>query len=222
MPLSPTERELVAIGTSVGAGCHPCLEYHLLAGAEAGLPHAALLQALADAECVKRSSYNELATYGRELLHVAVDGPADCCTGSTVEKEFVSIGAAIGANSLANLQRHLDAARTVGLSDVQITTAILAAQTVQRTAAERTAEATAQLVATGPSSSAAPPIWLTTAERAAAAAGCSPDCGCHEQAAAPATHAVAGAACACGGACAGEEERPTQPADVSAGAGKCC
>jgi AhpD family alkylhydroperoxidase len=220
MPLNPTERELVAIGASVGAGCHPCLEYHLQAGAEAGLPDAALLQALADAECVKRSSYNQLATHGRELLRVAVEAPADCCTDSNVAKEFVSIGAAIGANSLANLQKHVEAARTVGLSALQITMAIRVAQTVQRTAAERLAEASAHLAATEPASAAAAPIWLSPTEPAAAS--CGPECGCHEQAAAPATQAVAEAACACGGACAGEEEREAQPVGVAAGPGKCC
>ena len=35
--LTPADRELVGIGASIGAGCHPCLEYHLDAGSSAGL-----------------------------------------------------------------------------------------------------------------------------------------------------------------------------------------
>ncbi|MEX2374922.1 MAG: carboxymuconolactone decarboxylase family protein, partial [Dehalococcoidia bacterium] len=61
MTLTKAEQELVAIGASVGAGCHPCLEFHLREGAGAGLETAILIQAVADAECVKRSAYNELA-----------------------------------------------------------------------------------------------------------------------------------------------------------------
>ena len=35
--LSPEQTELVALGASVGASCHPCVSHHLDAGARAGL-----------------------------------------------------------------------------------------------------------------------------------------------------------------------------------------
>lgn len=35
--LTVERKELVAVGASVGAGCHPCVHYHPKGGAKAGL-----------------------------------------------------------------------------------------------------------------------------------------------------------------------------------------
>jgi AhpD family alkylhydroperoxidase len=43
--LSPEQKELVAVGASVGAGRQPCVSHHLKAGAEAGLDAEQLLAA---------------------------------------------------------------------------------------------------------------------------------------------------------------------------------
>ena len=44
--LTPADRELVGIGASIGAGCQPCLGFHLDAGSRAGLDEVALLKAI--------------------------------------------------------------------------------------------------------------------------------------------------------------------------------
>jgi AhpD family alkylhydroperoxidase len=152
MVLTNSERELVAIGAAIGAGCQPCLKYHLGAATRAGLSQAALLQALADGERVKRSQYDLLSALGRELLEGQADaGPSpDSSTGTDPAVELVSIGAAIGANSLPNVRRHITAARMIGLSPAQVAIAAKVAQAVQKKGAGITAQEVAALIAAEP------------------------------------------------------------------------
>jgi AhpD family alkylhydroperoxidase len=180
MTLTKAEQELVAIGASVGAGCHPCTEYHLAEGAKAGLAQSEMMQALADAECVKRSAYNELAVRGRELLGEAAELPPSCCDDTSVAKEFVSVGSAVGANSIAQLRKHIDQARGVGIDLTQLAHAVKIAQNVQRHAAEATAKEAAlltQVVSRGHA-----PVFLTgSASAASSEEGCGAECGCHAE-----------------------------------------
>ena len=70
--LSDEQRELVAIGASIGAGCQPCVSYHLKAGAKAGVSAERLLAGvvnseLAAAEAAERLSDHARAQLGREV-----------------------------------------------------------------------------------------------------------------------------------------------------------
>ncbi|WP_322794952.1 carboxymuconolactone decarboxylase family protein [Tepidiforma sp.] len=198
--LTPAERELAALGASIGAGCFPCTEYHLRAGREVGLDSAALLQAIADAECVKRSGAEELSVHARrELGQPAEVGPG-CCNDTNRAKEFVSIGAAVGANALLQLRKHIGQALGLGITPAEIEAAVEAAREVQRHAAGVTAREVSRLLAE--------PVRVVSAP---AGSECGPDCGCHDaQAPAP---AEAASAC-CGG----------EVAEVGAAAerGGCC
>ena len=48
--LTAEQKELVAIGASVGVGCLPCASYHFKAGQRAGLEAGRILSVVADAE----------------------------------------------------------------------------------------------------------------------------------------------------------------------------
>lgn len=179
MTLTSAEQELVAIGASVGAGCHPCTEHHLKEGSRAGIRREELLQALADAECVKRSAYNELVVASRAHLGESAELPPSCCDDTNIAKEFVSVGSAVGANSVAQLAKHLEQARGVGLTGEQLTEAISIARNVQHHAAEFTAREAVRLGQYQAATKA--PIFLTgepvavTEENA-----CGADCACRE------------------------------------------
>ncbi|MDZ7728499.1 MAG: carboxymuconolactone decarboxylase family protein [Dehalococcoidia bacterium] len=205
--MTKASEELVAIGASVGAGCHPCLQYHLSAGREAGLTQDAMNQALADAECVKRSAYNELAVRGRELLGQPAELPAACCDDTNAAKEYVSVGAAVGANSVAQLEKHLGQAREQGIDETQLRQAIEIARNVQHHAGEATARHAERLTA---GAAANTPVFLTAEgpESGAGEEACGPDCGCNEESAAEQS------------SCCGEMEAAV-PAGAQAG-GKCC
>lgn len=209
MTLTKAEQELVAIGASVGAGCHPCTEYHLAEGAKAGLGQSEISQALADAECVKRSAYNELAARSRELIGESAELPPSCCDDTSIAKEFVSVGSAVGANSIAQLRKHIDQARGVGIDLAQLQSAMEIAQNVQRHAAEFTAKEGALLTQAASGGNA--PIFLTASAAAPTSEeACGADCGCHSN------ESVAEA-----GACCGDEMAVPVVAGAKA-AGKCC
>jgi AhpD family alkylhydroperoxidase len=211
MTLTKAEQELVAIGASIGAGCHPCTEYHLEEGARAGLTREQLFQALADAECVKRSAYNELVVRSRELLGAEAELPPSCCDDTSIAREFVSVGAAIGANAIGQLRKHIAQARSVGIDLTQLAHAVEIAQNVQRHAADFTAKEAKLL--TQPVAAAHAPVFLTAPTSAGGSdAECGPDCGCHE-AAAPASAAAS--------ACCGDESAIPVAVRNSA-PGKCC
>jgi AhpD family alkylhydroperoxidase len=178
--LTTTETELVAIGASIGAGCHPCLEYHLQEGEKAGLGRAVLLQAVADGECVKRSAYNELAVRSRELLGEAADLPPSCCDDTSATKEFVSVGSAVGANSVAQLRKHIEQARTVGIDEAQLIQAIEIAGNVQRHAAAATAREAEAL--TGVPAQGHSPVFLSAQPSQVPQEACGSDCACNAEA----------------------------------------
>jgi AhpD family alkylhydroperoxidase len=173
MTLTMTEREVAAIGASVGAGCQPCLEYHVVAGARAGLAPDALLKAIEDAECVKRDAQVRMAGRARDLLGLAGPVATDCCDDSNRAKELAAVGSAIGANSVANLRKHVAAAIAVGVSLDELDQAIAAARAVQDQAARLTAgEATSIVMSALPMVPAAPALGDSPAS------ACGPDCAC--------------------------------------------
>ena len=169
--LTPADRELVGIGASVGAGCQSCLEYHLDAGSRAGLGEAGLLKAIEDAECVRRSASGQLSALGRQRLGQVAELPADCCDTSDRAKELAAVGAAVAANSQANLEKHLAAAQLVGLSTRELEEAVRLARAVQRRSAEILAEEATRLLARPEP---------TVTEAVSASGVCGPDCGCGE------------------------------------------
>ena len=49
-------KKLVAIGASVGANCHPCLEYHLGKALEMGIAEAEIAEAVDAAKAVRKGA----------------------------------------------------------------------------------------------------------------------------------------------------------------------
>src|SRR6266704_2653682 len=66
--LSLQAREFVAVGASVGAGCHPCVTHHLKAGTGVGLGAQALVAAIMAAERVTADSSARMAQHARRQL----------------------------------------------------------------------------------------------------------------------------------------------------------
>ena len=63
--LSMEQRELVAVGASIGAGCHPCVKYHIKAGTDAGLAGGRLLAAVTSAERVAVEAAERMHVHAR-------------------------------------------------------------------------------------------------------------------------------------------------------------
>ena len=129
--LNEEQKELVAVGASVGAGCHPCVSYHIKAGAKAGLAGDRLLAAVTSAERVAAEAGERMAAYARGQLGAEATAAA---VGAPLDDALASFGAALGANDLANIERHMLAAAQLGASRTQLQEAIEMAQKVQENA----------------------------------------------------------------------------------------
>ena len=130
--LSSEQKELVAVGASVGAGCQPCVSHHLKAGAKAGLDGEQLLAAVTSAERVTAEAAVAMGDHARAKLGSSVTVPA---LMSRLEEALASLGAALGANDVTNIERQLRAAAELGASRPQLQQAIETAHTVQENAA---------------------------------------------------------------------------------------
>ena len=140
--LEQRDKELAAIGASIGANCRPCIEHHISAGRTAGLSQREISDAVAAAEAVRQQAIEELSARAAELLGEPVaarrtdGGPRD----SSAARELVALGASVGANGHALLRLHIAAAAEAGLSPGHVRAAVQMAEHVQRRAGEITAE----------------------------------------------------------------------------------
>lgn len=147
MPLEPRDKELAAIGASIGANCRPCIEHHLMAGRAAGLSEAELADAVVTAHGLRREAVELLSARIDELLgHGGPPPEPAAVTQTSKARELVALGVGIGTNSHPLLHLHIGAAFDAGIEVHQIRSALKMAGHVQRHAAEITAnEATRAL-----------------------------------------------------------------------------
>jgi AhpD family alkylhydroperoxidase len=141
MRLEQREKELAAIGASIGANCRPCIEHHLPAGRKAGLSEAELDEAVGIARGVRDEAIELFSARVEELIGRggAQAEPAAVAEASQA-RELVAVGASVGANSHPLLDLHVAAALEVGLSAAQVEAALKMAEYVQQRAGEMTAE----------------------------------------------------------------------------------
>ncbi len=120
MALSFKEKELVAVGASVAAGCKPCTNYHFKKVREADASNEEIKQAISDAMCVRASAKKIMEAHGLKHLGI-VNNIDECgCSETTRIKEMVFVAAAFAVNCTSNLEKHITAARNVGISDDEL------------------------------------------------------------------------------------------------------
>ena len=148
MRLEQRDKELAAVGASIGCNCRPCIEHHIAAGREAGLSDAELADAVATARVVRDEAIELLAARIDELLGgaSAPSAPAPAVKDSRVD-ELVSIAASVGANSHPLLRHHIAAALELGLSPAEVKAAVKMAAYVQQRASEMTAQSAGHALA---------------------------------------------------------------------------
>jgi AhpD family alkylhydroperoxidase len=136
MALTLTEKELVAVGTSVAAGCKPCTDYHLQEVRKTEASDAEIRQAIAQAAGVRRNATEIMEGHGLEHLGASgeVGGPSPAQQTSRIQ-ELVSIGAAFAVNCTSGLERHLEAGQQVGIAEEEIQEVVGLATFIKRMAA---------------------------------------------------------------------------------------
>ena len=129
--LSASDKELVALGASIGAGCHPCTQYHTQAALKAGLDAVEVRWAIEMAQVVRARGGVAVANVGRRILGVdqqelAAQG-APPCRGSAL----VWLGAAAGCNSGVLLAEYAAQAAALGVGAAELREAIDVAEMVK-------------------------------------------------------------------------------------------
>jgi AhpD family alkylhydroperoxidase len=128
--LTDKQREFVAIGAAVGAGCQPCTQYHVRAALKAGLGEEEILRALDQAEAARREGGVAVANVGRTMLGLAEETRSGGCL-CDASQALVHIGAAAGCNAGGMLARYLEAATGFGFSAEELSEALEVAQAVK-------------------------------------------------------------------------------------------
>ena len=158
MQLEQRDKELAAIGASIGANCRPCIEHHIPAGREAGLSETELTEAVATAEAVRHEAVELLSARVDELLGRRGAPPEPPAVAETSKaRELVALGACVGSNSHPLLHLHIGAALEAGLTSPQVEAALKMAELVQRRAGEMTAERATHALEEPGGASAEPP-----------------------------------------------------------------
>ena len=78
-------KKLIAVGASVGANCHPCLEYHVGKARELGIQCSEIMEAVETAKAVRGGAAASMDKLSLKLLGGGAPGPsaeglkASCC-----------------------------------------------------------------------------------------------------------------------------------------------
>ncbi len=87
MKLDYRIRELIALGTAVGANCHACLEYHVAKAREHSVAGDEIAEAIEIGKMVRRGAQGKMDKLAAELLGEAGSGAASgapaCGCGTT-------------------------------------------------------------------------------------------------------------------------------------------
>ena len=144
--LTQQEKELIAIGASIAAGCQPCTTHHFKAVRQAGATEAEIRQAVETALGVRNSATKIMTGLAEKHLGNGGSVEEPRSSSKSLVGELISIGAALAVNCATNLETHLQAAQTVGATDRQIQTALGVARAIKKVAEEK-AEAVTTAVA---------------------------------------------------------------------------
>ena len=117
MSLSLNEKELVAVGNFIAAGCKPCTDYHMKKVRESGATDGEIRHAIEIAAEIRRNAAEILMAHGLRRLGVHDDAEHLASAGETSRiNEPISIGVAFAVNCASTLKHHLEAGGEAGIS----------------------------------------------------------------------------------------------------------
>jgi AhpD family alkylhydroperoxidase len=135
--LTDKEKELVAIGASIGTGCQPCAQYHVGAGLKAGLTRDEVSWAIDGAQAVRREGGIAVSNVGRRILGVEREQAGTLSKPGERGQALVYIGAAAGCNAGSLLQGYIaTAVERLGLGVDEVRSAVELAEVVKQRAAD--------------------------------------------------------------------------------------
>jgi AhpD family alkylhydroperoxidase len=128
MSLTTKEKQLVSVGASLASGCKLCADYHFEKVRKVGATDEEIEQVMNVAiavrdEARKIMEWHGLKLLGRKLLGQESEPPVS--GGDTTRMtELVSIASAFAVNCTSSLEKHIEAARSLDVSDDDVQAAV--------------------------------------------------------------------------------------------------
>ena len=136
MAMTPREKELVAIGISVAAGCKPCTDHHVAVARKARASDEEIRQAADDAFVVRRHATDIMEAHALAHLGEEREGAGFGFRGEPNRiTALVCLGAAFAVNCVASLEHHLAAAGKAGVTEDDINQIMTLAAFIKQKAA---------------------------------------------------------------------------------------
>ncbi len=136
MSMTPKEKELVAIGISITAGCKRCTDHHVKVARKARATDEQIRQAIDNALGVRRRAVDIMEAFAltqlgdsQEVISFGSVGQPDRIKG------LVAVGAAFAVNCVPSLEHHLAAADHAGVSQDDISEIVNLAVFIKKRAA---------------------------------------------------------------------------------------
>ena len=154
--LTEKEKEIIAIGASVAAGCRPCTEHHIKTARAAGVCDRSLTLAVETGLVVRESATRAMDEWAAHCQGAR----AQVDSGFREEKrrfaELTAVAAAFAVNSVPDLKARLEAARECGATLEEIRFTIAMAGIIRKTSEEKLADFIGELAGSAGSCCAAP------------------------------------------------------------------
>lgn len=77
-------KELIAIGASVAAHCHPCLTYHVGKAREMGIEEQDIREAVSVGHKVEKGDISAMRDFTEMFLYSPTQDSSACCDGKTL------------------------------------------------------------------------------------------------------------------------------------------
>jgi AhpD family alkylhydroperoxidase len=137
--LSEKEKELIAVGASVAAGCRPCTAHHVRAAREAGACPRGVAVVVETALAVRESATRAMDAWAGECQGERPQLDAAFRAEKRLLAELTAVASAYAVCSEPDLRARLMTAREAGATPEQIRLAIGIAQSIKRVAEEKVA-----------------------------------------------------------------------------------
>ena len=150
--LSQKQKELVAVGASLGAGCIPCTEHHARAVREAGASEEEVRWAAGVGLAIKRESLDVMTALAADRLALPL-APATSDLRDRAEDQselgaLVAVAAATAAHCVPALEREISEARRLGASEDNVRRAVRIGHAVREVGASKVDAAAARMTQT--------------------------------------------------------------------------
>lgn len=135
--LTTQEKEIIALGVSIAAGCQPCTMHHLEAARAAGVCSRGTTLAINIGADVRRAAADAMAAWAIDQHGTVAQLTDEWVAQQGVVRALVSVAAAFAVNSVAQFEKFALEACSLGANDRQLELAVGIARRIKGVASQK-------------------------------------------------------------------------------------